>query len=69
MRLIILTLAFILCFNPIISDEQSLPKLDNKNIDQILKEFKKIQPTNQRLKKEQGFDFNTLKPFIHLLVI
>ena len=69
MRLIILTLAFILYFSPIISNEQSLPKLDNKNIDRALKEFKKIPLANQRLKKERGFDFNKLKPFIHIIII
>ena len=70
MRLIILTLAFILYFSPIISNEQSLPKLDNKNKDRVLKELtKKIPKANQRLKKERGFDFNKLKPFIHIIVI
>ena len=69
MRLITLTLAFILYLSPVISNEQSLPKLDNENINQILKELKKNPKANQIANKENKFNFNSLKPFLHIIVI
>jgi len=68
-RLITLTLAFILYLSPVISNEQSLPKLDNENINQILKQLKKNPKDNQIANKESKFNFNSLKPFLHIIVI
>ena len=65
MRLITLTLAFILYLSPVISNEQSLPKLDDRNINQLLKEFKNNPKAYNQISKKSEFDFNSLKPFLH----
>jgi len=71
-KILILILAIFFCFNTTYSNEKTLPKITYTSPSKLLstpEELKQLLNSTKDSKKKEGFNWSTLKPFIHLLVL